>query len=73
MDVFYTWPPVIRTLTAATLLVSVLVHTEMIPFYYVAFVQKLILQMPPKWPEIWRVVTAFLVTGPKFGILMDVR
>ncbi|KAF2434725.1 DER1-domain-containing protein [Tothia fuscella] len=71
MDVFYTWPPVTRTLTAATLLVSVLVHTQMLQFYWVAFLPKLIMQMPPKWPEIWRVITPFLVTGPKFGILMD--
>jgi Derlin-2/3 len=60
-----------RTLVAATLLTSVLVHTELIAFYYVAYVQPLILQMPPKWPQIWRVVTPFLITGPKFGILMD--
>ena len=43
----------------------------MLPFYYIAFVSKLITQMPPKMPEIWRVVTPFFVTGPKFGILMD--
>jgi hypothetical protein len=60
-----------RTLVAATLITSVLVHTELIPFYYVAYLQKLILQMPPKWPQIWRVLTPFLITGPKFGILMD--
>jgi len=49
----------------------VLVHTEFFPMYYVAYIQPLIFQMPPKIPEIWRFITPFLITGPKFGILMD--
>lgn len=27
--------------------------------------------MPPKIPEIWRLISPFLITGPKFGLLMD--
>lgn len=70
-DVFWSWPPVTRTLTAATLVTSVLVHTELIPAYYVLYIPKLLFRMPPKLPEIWRLLTPFLITGPKFGILMD--
>jgi Derlin-2/3 len=70
-DVFWTWPPVTRTLIAATVATSLLVHGGLLPFYPFAFLPQLILRMPPKIPEIWRVVTPFLITSPKFGILMD--
>ncbi|QDS70080.1 hypothetical protein FKW77_004786 [Venturia effusa] len=69
-EVFWTWPPVTRTLTAATLALSVLVHTQMIDLIYVAYIPKFIYRIT-KLPEIWRFITPFLITGPKFSILMD--
>jgi Derlin-2/3 len=59
-----------RTLTAATLALSVLVHTDMIGWVSVAYIPQFIYRLT-KLPEIWRFITPFLITGPKFGILMD--
>lgn len=59
------------TLIAAVLTTSVLVHTGIISPYPVLFVPEKLLQLPPKIPEIWRLITPFLITGPKFGLLMD--
>lgn len=71
MDIFWTWPAVTRTLVAATLVTSVLVHAELLSINYVAFISEKLLQLPPKIPELWRLVSPFLITGPKFGLLMD--
>lgn len=59
------------TLVAAVLTTSVLVHTGIVSPYPVLFVSEKLLQLPPKIPEIWRLITPFLITGPKFGLLMD--
>lgn len=59
------------TLVAAVLTTSVLVHTGIVSPYPVLFVPEKLLQLPPKIPELWRLITPFLITGPKFGILMD--
>lgn len=65
-----TLTPMNRTLTAATLALSVLVHTDMIGLVSVAYIPHFIYRFT-KLPEIWRFITPFLITGPKFGILMD--
>ncbi|TID19694.1 DER1-domain-containing protein [Venturia nashicola] len=69
-EVFWTWPPVTRTLTAATLALSVLVHSQTVGFVSVAYIPQFIYRVT-KLPEVWRFITPFLITGPKFGILMD--
>ena len=43
----------------------------MISFMPLVFIPQRIFQMPPKIPQIWRFITPFLLTGPKFSILMD--
>ncbi|KAF1981157.1 DER1-domain-containing protein [Aulographum hederae CBS 113979] len=68
MDVFWSWPPVTRTITVAALVTSILVHGGLLSLAYVAFLPYRILRFPP---EIWRLVSAFLVTGPKFAVIMD--
>ncbi|KAB8289960.1 hypothetical protein EYC80_010287 [Monilinia laxa] len=68
MDVFWAAPPISRTLAAATLSLSILVYTHLLPGYYVVFWLQSILQFPP---QLWRLLTSFLITGPDLGMLFD--
>ncbi|THZ02387.1 hypothetical protein D6C93_03264 [Aureobasidium pullulans] len=69
-DAFWAAPPIARSLTAATLVLSV--NFWLIPIissYYFVFVPQLVLKL---WvPQIWRLVTAFFITGPSLGLIMD--
>lgn len=70
MDMFWAAPPVARTITAITVALSVPVHMELISAYYVAWITQYVFT----WrmlPQVWRFVTPFFITGPKFGLLMD--
>ncbi|KAM3072007.1 hypothetical protein ACMFMG_008473 [Clarireedia jacksonii] len=68
MDVFWAAPPISRTLAAGALTLSVLVYTRMLPGYYVVFYLASLLKFPP---QLWRLLTPFLITGPDLGILFD--
>ncbi|KAI9721456.1 MAG: hypothetical protein M1812_002218 [Candelaria pacifica] len=68
MDIFWAAPPVSRTLAAATLSTSILVHSGLLDGRRIVFYLPWILKFPP---EIWRLFTAFLLTGPQLGILFD--
>ncbi|ESZ90629.1 hypothetical protein SBOR_8987 [Sclerotinia borealis F-4128] len=68
MDVFWAAPPISRTLAASILTLSILVYTHLLPGYYVVFLLQPILQFPP---QLWRLITSFLITGPDLGILFD--
>ena len=57
-------------MVAATVVTSLLVHTGTLDFYYVAYIKERIFTTKI-WPELWRLVSGFLITGPKFGLLMD--
>lgn len=45
-------------------------HSHFLDPIYVAFFSQTIFTVR-QIPQIWRLVTSFLVTGPKFGLLMD--
>ncbi|KAK5115916.1 hypothetical protein LTR62_000372 [Meristemomyces frigidus] len=70
MDVFWAAPPVARTITAAAVLLSVPTWMGLINPYYVVFVRERIFTLT-SIPQLWRIITPFLLTGPKFGLLMD--
>jgi hypothetical protein len=59
-----------RTLVAATVGTSLLVHGQILPPFYVAFLKETVFTVK-QIPQLWRLVTPFLITGPKFGLLMD--
>lgn len=59
-----------RTLTAITVALSVPVHMYLIDAYYVAWITGNVFTLR-SLPEIWRFVTPFFITAPKFGLLMD--
>ncbi|PQE16614.1 centromere microtubule-binding Cbf5 protein [Rutstroemia sp. NJR-2017a BBW] len=68
MDVFWAAPPISRTLAAGALTLSILVYTRMLPGYYVIFYLSSLLKFPP---QLWRLLTSFLITGPDLGIIFD--
>lgn len=70
MDVFWTLPPVTRTITALAVTVSALGYGGIISLYQYIFMSPVVFttQMAP---QLWRIFTAFLITKPKFAILLD--
>lgn len=70
MDVFWTLPPVSRTITALAVATSALGYSGIISLYHVIYANQVVLTTK-MMPQIWRVFTAFLITKPKFAILLD--
>ena len=69
MDAYYEQPPIIRTLTAAVFVTSCAVYASGSLLYQAYFsVDRAVFMLPP---ELWRLITAFLISGPKLGIIMD--
>ncbi|KFY05151.1 hypothetical protein O988_00224 [Pseudogymnoascus sp. VKM F-3808] len=70
VDMFFAAPPVTRTLTALTFVISVAVYAGLVPHLYgwIFFHHSLIFKFPP---QLWRFATCFMLSGPRFGILMD--
>jgi Derlin-2/3 len=57
-----------RTITAATLIVSIAAHAQLLPFEWIMFQSELIKTFPPR---IWLFVTAFFLTGPKLDMVFS--
>lgn len=68
MDVVRSWPPVTRTLVVGSFVTSIGVYSNLIPAYPLVFLPYKIFAFPP---QIWRLVTAFFITGPRTGIIFD--
>lgn len=54
----------VRTITALTFVQSLLVYGGVLSGYYVVFLPHLLFQLPP---QIWRLASPFLLTGPKLS------
>lgn len=59
-----------RTITALAVVVSALGYAGIISLYYFIFRTSSVFTIQ-MLPQVWRIFTAFLITKPKFGILMD--
>ena len=59
-----------RTLTAAAVLLSVPAHMSLIDAFYLLFYKQLVFTLQT-FPQIWRLVTPFILTGPKLGLILD--
>lgn len=59
-----------RTITALSVVVSALGYGGIISLYQYIFASHMVFTMKFV-PQIWRVFTAFLITKPKFAILLD--
>ncbi|KAF2226696.1 Der1-like family-domain-containing protein [Elsinoe ampelina] len=71
MDAFLAQPPVTRTITAGAVLLSVSVWVlHLVSPYYVVFIPQLVFTYK-KIPQLWRLITPFLLTGKGFGMIMD--
>ncbi|KAJ5888902.1 hypothetical protein N7495_008943 [Penicillium taxi] len=66
---FWAAPPVSRTITALTFIQSALVYSGMLSGYYVVFLPSKMLKLFV--PEIWRLATPFLLTGPQLSFFFD--
>lgn len=57
-----------RTLTALTLVQSALMYSGLVDFYWAPFMPSMIFS----WrPQVYRLVTPFLLTGPRFDFIFD--
>jgi Derlin-2/3 len=58
----------LRTLTAAVVAVSTLVYGGLLSAYPILFASEKLFSLPP---QLWRLVTPFLLTKPKLSIILD--
>jgi len=70
MDVFWTLPPVSRTITALAVTISAAGYAGLINLSTYVFYSPYVFTLKTL-PQVWRIFTAFLITKPKFGILLD--
>jgi Derlin-2/3 len=57
-----------RTLTTAIVVTSIGCYTGLLPFGWLYFTPSTLFQIPP---GIWRPFTAFFLSTPKLGIILD--
>lgn len=60
--------PTRRTFATAVLATSIACHMGIAPYGWIYFHYLELFRLPP---QIWRLVTSFLLTGPQLGIVMD--
>ncbi|KAK4459785.1 Der1-like family-domain-containing protein [Cladorrhinum samala] len=65
---FWQMPPIARTLSFSIGIVSVLAYTNILPTGWIYFHSYFLFKLPP---QIWRLVTAYLLSGPQLGIIFD--
>jgi len=68
LDAFWRTPPITRTFATAVFVTSVGAHVfGVIPYSWLYFEEDRLFRLPP---EIWRLVTNFFLSAPKWDILM---
>ncbi|KAF4119653.1 hypothetical protein GMORB2_4562 [Geosmithia morbida] len=68
MDAYFRAPPISRSLATAAFTLSIAIYMGVVSGGPFIFAPYYIFKFPP---EIWRFVTAFLITGPNMGLLFD--
>ncbi|UNI18957.1 hypothetical protein JDV02_005186 [Purpureocillium takamizusanense] len=68
LESYWQLPPLSRTLATATFALSLAIHTGLLPGWWFVWAPRFLWMFPP---QIWRFATAFLITGPKLGLLFD--
>ncbi|PYH40669.1 uncharacterized protein BP01DRAFT_419281 [Aspergillus saccharolyticus JOP 1030-1] len=66
---FWSLPPVIRTLSALTFAQSALMYGGLLNGYYLLFDSRFVSKFPP---EVWRLLTPFMITRPGLSLFLDV-
>lgn len=59
-----------RTLTAAAVLISIPGWMGFYSLFWVVYYPEYVFTLS-QIPQVWRLVTSFLITGPKLGMIMD--
>ncbi|KAF1735177.1 Derlin-1 [Beauveria bassiana] len=67
-DQYWRLPPISRTLATWMFLSSVGLYFGFVPSQWLGWHSSYILRFPP---QIWRLATGFLITGPQLGLLFD--
>ncbi|KAL7823350.1 Der1-like family protein [Trichoderma gracile] len=67
-DAYWRAPPIARTVATVTFGLSVAVYTGVLDGGLFTYDRRLVLWIPP---QLWRLVTCFLITLPNLGILFD--
>ncbi|KAL5382820.1 hypothetical protein DPSP01_006375 [Paraphaeosphaeria sporulosa] len=70
MDVFWTLPPVTRTITAAAVVVSALGYAHIIDLMRFIFIPQYVFTTKMA-PQVWRLVTGFFITKKNMAIALD--
>lgn len=68
LDAFWQMPPIARTLTSITAVLSLSVHLGLLPFHWFIHHPFYLWMFPP---QIWRLVTCYLITGSGLSLLFD--
>ncbi|OLN84908.1 Derlin-2-like protein 1 [Colletotrichum chlorophyti] len=68
LDTYWQAPPIARTLATAVFVTSLSILLGITNGYWFIFAPQFLLKMPP---QIWRIGTNFLMTGPQLGLLFD--
>ncbi|KAG2412668.1 hypothetical protein HFD88_010225 [Aspergillus terreus] len=68
MDLFWSAPPVARTLTLLTFCQSALIYGGLLSAYHVAFLPRVIFKL---LPQVWRLATPFFLTRPQISFIFD--
>ncbi|KAK4242484.1 hypothetical protein C8A03DRAFT_29242 [Achaetomium macrosporum] len=68
MDAYWAAPPMARTFATAILITSISVHFGLLSAWWIYFTEDRLFRLPP---EIWRLATTFLLSGPQLSIILD--
>ncbi|KXX75288.1 Derlin-2 [Madurella mycetomatis] len=68
MDAYWAAPPMARTLATGIVAISIPAHLGFLSFHQLYFTEHMLFRLPP---EIWRLVTSFLLCGPQLSLIMD--
>jgi len=68
LDAYWAAPPLARTLATAIFAVSISAHFSLLPYTWLFLTGDQLWRIPP---EIWRLVTSFLLSSPGLGIILD--
>ncbi|KAK2025004.1 DER1-domain-containing protein [Colletotrichum zoysiae] len=68
MDAYWQTPPLARTLATAAFVTSMALFMGFVNGYWFYFAPDLLFKIPP---QIWRIATNFLITGPNLSLLFD--
>ncbi|ESA42547.1 uncharacterized protein NCU01296 [Neurospora crassa OR74A] len=68
MAAYWQAPPMARTLATAILVTSIMAYFGPLPISWIYFDESRLFKLPP---ELWRLVTSFLLSSPQLGIVLD--